>query len=167
MSSGVLLLTELGAKPIVTHPYSTQIHGWVSPRPRFDVGMRRACPGRVKHVLSRQIAGANVGTCLLHALPIPFNEQEWVGRHSVCTGHAGMLVEERHPEPSSTSIASGHCVLAITFFAAARSKEARQLPGLTGRGWLPGTTAASISLYALFLASSFPVSQLLLPPALA
>lgn len=69
-------MTELGAKPIVTHPYGTQIHGCVSPRPRFDVGMRGACPGRVKHVLSRQIAVADVGTCLPHALPMPFNEPE-------------------------------------------------------------------------------------------
>lgn len=87
------------------------------------------------------------------------------------TGHAGMLVEEWHPEPSSSSIASGHRVLAIAFSTAARSRGARQLPGLTGReggggkaAQVPGTTAASIYLYTLPLTSSFPAPQLLLPP---
>lgn len=68
--------------------------------------------------LSRTIAAADVGACLLNVLPMPFNgdEQEWVGGSRVIVDleHAGMLVGAWHPEPGSSFIASRHCVLAIT-----------------------------------------------------
>lgn len=73
---------------MVTHPCGTQIQGWVSHRPGFDVGMR-SMPWRsgAFSSLPRQTTVAEVGACLLPALPMPFNggEQEWVGRHSLWT----------------------------------------------------------------------------------
>lgn len=86
------------------------------------------------------------------------------------TGHAGMLVEEWHPEPSSSSIASGHRVLAIGLLHCSQKQRSKTTawPDREGGGGkaaqVPGTTAASIYLYTLPLTSSFPAPQLLLPP---
>lgn len=88
--------------------------------------------------LSRQTAAAEVGACLLHALPMPFNrdEQEWVGRHSLWTGacwdvSGGVVPGTWLLIHHLRALYPGYHLLYCS------QRGARELPGLTGRGW-PG-----------------------------